>query len=222
MKKILVVDDNQLIITLIKKALGDKYKLYLAMTANEALIFAQEKRPDLLILDIILPDSSGFEVLTEIKSTKSTEHIPVILISAKSGSISRTTGYNLGAINYIEKPFDIPELQSIINTTLSQTSIKHEEIEFENLRIDIKLHQLFVNGEKIKITNTQFKLLVFLLKNLHCVFSRERLLEVMFAEFKNSSLRSVDNQVSALRKTLKNSDLKIESIYGKGYKICPK
>ncbi|MCB9063078.1 MAG: response regulator transcription factor [Halobacteriovoraceae bacterium] len=219
MEKILIIEDSDLTIGIIKKSLEGLFKLYFTSNAEDGLIFAREKRPDLIILDILLPDTSGFEVLSEIKTSKITKHIPVVLMSAKTGTVSRTTGYNLGAINYIEKPFSVSELLSIVKTTLRQTNTEHEFLEIENLKINQKKHLVYINGQKIKLTNSQYKLLFFLVKNLYVVFSRERLIEVVYAESDASSLRSIDNLISVIRKILDGSELKITTVYGKGYKL---
>lgn len=220
--KILIVDDNFTIRKLLESALKDEFHLSLAQDGEEALAQVISFSPDLIILDIMLPDMSGYEVCTQVKANKSSSKTPIIMLSAKTGSTARSTGYNLGAINYVEKPFEIPELKSIIRSTLKGKNEETSElVKVGDLEIDLLRHIVSVKGESISLTSSEFKLISYFAKRPNEVLSREALLSVLSPDNLEITDRTIDNHVSTLRKKLETSMATIKTIYSEGYKLIP-
>jgi DNA-binding response OmpR family regulator len=143
----------------------------------------------------------------------------VIMLSAKTGATARATGYNLGAINYVEKPFEIAELKAIINSTLKGRSSSEEIIRIGNLEIDLLKQNISIDGNLMTLTSSEFKLISHLAKRPNQVFSREILVGIVSPDNLDVTDRTVDNHISSLRKKLKEARVEIKSIYSEGYKL---
>ena len=219
--KILIVDDCDDMRILIKKSLGDAYILEEAATSDEAMTKAFEFSPELIILDIMLPGSSGYEICSQLKSKEEFKNTPIIFLSSKSGSNSRITGYKLGAIHYIEKPFEPEELREVITSILKNvSSIDTSEVQsFEDIVLNIPSQEVMVTGEKIHFTSSEFKIIHLLLKNKNRVLSREKILNHIAPGNFSANDRMIDTYISALRRKIKPSHYTIKSVYGEGYKI---
>jgi DNA-binding response OmpR family regulator len=217
--KILAVDDNFTIRKLLESALKNDYEVKLAKDGAEALEIVVSFLPDLVILDIMLPDMSGYEICSQLKSDKRFSELPVIMLSAKTGATARATGYNLGAINYVEKPFEISELKAIINSTLKGRSSSEAIIRISNLEIDLLKQSISIDGNLMTLTSSEFKLISHLAKRPNQVFSREILVGLISPDNLDVTDRTVDNHISSLRKKLKEARMEIKSIYSEGYKL---
>ena len=221
--KILIVDDSEDIRVLVQKILGDKYILEMAENSEEALIKAVEFAPELILLDIMMPDTSGYEVCSQIKSRDELKNTPIIFLSSKTGSNSRVTGYKLGAIQYIEKPFEAEELKEVVNTVLTNTSrTDHNEVQnYEDITLNVPSQEVVVIGERVHFTSSEFKIIHLLLKNTNRVLSREKILNHIAPGNFSANDRMIDTYISALRRKIRKSNFKIRSVYGEGYKIIP-
>ncbi len=219
--KILIVDDNDDVRILIKKTLSDFYILEEAATSDEAMTKSFEFNPDLIILDIMLPDTSGYEICSQLKSKEEFKNTPIIFLSVKAGSNSRITGYKLGAIHYLEKPFEPEELREVITSILRNvSSIDTSEVQnFEDIILNIPSQEVTVIGEKIHFTSSEFKIIHLLLKNKNRVLSREKILNHIAPGNFSANDRMIDTYISALRRKIKLSHYAIKSVYGEGYKI---
>lgn len=217
--KILVVDDHENIRTLLNRALSNEYDVKLAKCGLEALEFAEEFLPDVILLDIMLPDISGHEVCGQLKSQGHLESIPIIMLTAKRGNISRTTGYSLGAINYVEKPFHLAELNSIIKSVLSFNRSRSDDLRLNELEIIVDSQVVKVNDTAVPLTTSEFKILYLMAQNVDRIFSRRELLERVSAKNLDITDRTIDNHISSLRKKFKNSSISIKTIYSQGYKL---
>jgi two-component system phosphate regulon response regulator PhoB len=217
--KILAVDDNFTMRKLLESALKNDYEVKLAKDGAEALEIVVSFLPDIVILDIMLPDMSGYEICSQLKSDKRFSELPVIMLSAKTGTTARATGYNLGAINYVEKPFEISELKAIINSTLKGRSSSEAIIRISNLEIDLLKQSISIDGNLMTLTSSEFKLISHLAKKPNQVFSREILVGVISPNNLDVTDRTVDNHISSLRKKLKEAGVRIKSIYSEGYKL---
>lgn len=218
-RRIIAVDDNEIIQKLIYASLKDEFDVTIVGNSNELFEVVAKINPELILLDIMLPDDSGYEICTKLKSDKRFENIPVIFLSSKTGSVARSTGYNLGAINYIEKPFQISELRSIIISTLKNKSISEDIIQISNLEIDLLKGIVFCEGEHVVMTSSEFKLLVHFVKNINKVFSREELVNVVSPFNNEVTTRIIDNFISSLRKKIEKTSLQFKTVYGSGYKM---
>lgn len=219
--KILIVDDSEDIRVLVKKILGDKYIIETAQNSDEALTRAIEFTPDLILLDIMMPDTSGYEICSQLKSRDEMKNTPVIFLSSKTGSNSRITGYKLGAIQYIEKPFESEELKEVVNSVLKNVSrTDQNEIQnYEDITLNIPSQEVVVIGERVHFTSSEFKIIHLLLKNTNRVLSREKILNHIAPGNFSANDRMIDTYISALRRKIKKSNFQIKSVYGEGYKI---
>lgn len=172
------------------------------------------QKPDLILLDMMLPDISGQEILTKIRSDKINDDIPIIIISANSLVTDKVIGLDMGADDYISKPFDLLEMMSRVNARLRKN--KRKVIECQDLVIDIDSHICTYKNNIISLTTKEFDILALLLKNKGKVCTREDILQEIWG---NEALetRTIDMHVKSIRK--KTSEDVIETIFGIGYKI---
>ncbi|MDC0254605.1 response regulator transcription factor [Bacteriovoracales bacterium] len=223
MKKILVVDDNPDMRRLVHETLKKSYDLKLVGTGKECLFEVQSFSPDLIILDIMLPDMDGYNIASELKLKEKSKSIPIIMLSAKVGSSSRSIGYKLGAINYVEKPFEPYELLVIVDGVFSNLNNERGEvISLEDLHIDLSRQEVKVEGSVISLTTSEFKILMTLAQNQGEVVKRNKMLELIKFEGHEVNERIVDTHISTIRKKIKRSELSIKSVYSEGYRLVKK
>lgn len=215
--KILIAEDNEVLVKLYTSSLQNDYELQFARNGIEALNLLEKWTPDIMILDIMMPDMDGYELISALKNDKRYKDIPVIFSSAKSGVTNRTSGYEFGAIGYIEKPFEIAELRSIVRSTVRQFGKNKPVLEFKGVKLNLLNNKVECNGELLDFTLSEFNILAKLVTQPDRVFSREQLLDCLKGDHLNVSDRVVDSHVSAIRKKLKKSELQIKSKYGSGY-----
>ena len=223
MKPILVViDDCPDIQRLIKETLKDTFEVYPFTTAEETLIKLNTLNPAIIISDIMLPGMNGYELCSHLQENEKFRKIPFVILSTKSGSSARSMGYKLGAVNYIQKPFEPSEIKAIVKSL-----VRHDEFNLstpdEDAIIEKKgfvLNRLEVktefNGKEIKATRSEQIILTSLVKNFGALCTRESLLEQLES---TSNSRILDTHIRTLRNYIDSYPLKITTIYGKGYKI---
>ncbi|MDQ1265999.1 MAG: Response regulator transcription factor [Bacteroidota bacterium] len=226
--KILVVDDEKDIVDLLKYNL-EKEKDFDVITAGDgksALALAVSEKPDLIILDIMMPELNGFDVCKKLKSGIATAKIPVIFLTAKENEIDEIIGLELGADDYIQKPISprkvIARVKSVIRRAYAENekTVKTEEyIKFKNLEVDSVAHCVKIDNEEVFFPKKEFQLLRFLLSNRGKVLSREILLNEIWGENVFVVDRTIDVHVAKVREKLGiYSDL-IETIKGLGYRF---
>ena len=178
-------------------------------------------RPELIILDIMLPDEDGLEILRKLRSKPDTRRIPVILISAKSTEIDKVKGLELGADDYLTKPFGVMELISRIKAVLRRSGPQagSDIIEYKGIILDNQSRNVKVDGKDIAITFKEFELLKYLLKNKGTVVPREVLLEKIWGYHFEGESRTLDVHIGSLRHKLGEKGKCIETIRNVGYKI---
>ncbi|MGK0367595.1 MAG: DNA-binding response OmpR family regulator [Thermoproteota archaeon] len=217
--KILAADDNEVLRKLLFLTLDKDFDVILAKNGEEAIELWTTEKPDLVILDIMLPDYSGFEICSKMKADHRYVDTPVIFLSAKTGPDARTMGYQLGAVNYLEKPFHPTELLAIIKSTLVYLEQSTSElIQYGPLSIDLIKNEARIDKIKVDLTQTEFQLLVALSRRKGMILSREYLLDQIGSDLDKKE-RVIDSHLSHLRKKLKNTPLRIKSIYKQGYKL---
>lgn len=180
-----------------------------------------ERRPDLLLLDIMLPEEDGISVLKKLRSDKVTKKLPVILLTARSTEYDKVMGLDSGADDYISKPFGTMELISRIKALLRRSYDNDDTsaVILKNLVVIPEKHEVYSDGMKINLTLKEYELLLILLKNKGKVFSRDELLKKVWGfDFKGES-RTVDVHIRTLRSKLGSCSGLIETIRGVGYKI---
>lgn len=190
-------------------------------TPSEFYKAMEKEIPDLLLLDIMLPEEDGISVLKKIRSVKATRKLPVILLTAKGTEFDKVNGLDSGADDYISKPFGTLELISRIKALLrrSYDNDDSDEIILKNLTVNPEKHGVYSDGVKINLTLKEYELLLILVKNKGKVFSRDELLKKVWGfDFKGES-RTVDVHIRTLRSKLGACGELIETIRGVGYKI---
>lgn len=176
--------------------------------------------PSLILLDIMLPEEDGLSILKKLKRSSATENIPVIMLSAKSSEIDKVNGFELGADDYIAKPFGVMELVARIKARLrKETSEKRYEYSVGPLYVCPEKHIVTVNGESVTLTYKEFEMLCMLLKNMGIVLTRDQLLNSIWGYSFDGESRTVDVHVRTLRHKLGSAGELIETVRGIGYKI---
>ncbi|MCR6514774.1 MAG: response regulator transcription factor [Clostridium chrysemydis] len=222
--KVLVVDDEESILKMLNITLEVAgYEVLLAKDAVTALDIILEKSPDVIVLDAMLPDISGFNLIPKIKKIKD---IPIIMLTAKCDINDKLLGLKLGADDYITKPFNSTELILRINVVkkriVKNKDLDNEIIEVGNIRVLIDQKKVLINGEDINLTYKEFQLLNYLCKNKGKVFSRDELLIKVWGYDFEGTTRTVDMLVRRIRKKLGDEQGYIKTIYGLGYKVDDK
>jgi len=220
MTTILAIDDEANILELVKLYLGrEGYNIETAGTGGEALVKLDTIKPDLVILDVMLPDIDGFEVCRQIR--KKCE-VPVLMLTARKEDIDKIVGLELGADDYMTKPFNPRELVARVKAIIRRYKLGPEKAEIINigkLRIDIPRQEVKIDGNPIKLRNKEFVLLSTLAQNAGIVLSRDRLLEKVWGFDYYGETRTVDVHINHLREKIAASGVIIETMRGTGYKM---
>ena len=225
-KKILVVDDEKDIGELLVYSLQQEgCDVDVIQDGQQVLGRLQAKTYDLVILDLMLPGMSGIEICRQIKKYPELESLPVIMLTAKSTETDKIVGLEMGADDYITKPFSPREVVARVKAVLRRSEdrqplrVSQKEIVFETLKMDLSRYEVFVEGIEVKLTNTEFKILQCLIEKPGHVFNRSQLID--FALGKDVSVvdRTIDVHITNLRKKLGAIGSQIESIRGVGYRI---
>ena len=203
MTKILIFDDEKSIREMIKFSLElKKMECFEASTASSAITQIYDLKPDLLILDWMMPDVSGLEFLRRLRRDPKTKELPVIFLTAKVEEYDIVSGLDAGANDYIKKPFSSKELIARINSVLRGKNSSNDLIEFKSLKLDLNSHKVFVHNQPIDIGPTEFKLLKYFMENPERAFTREQLLDNVWGTNVYIDERTVDVHIRRLRKTL--------------------
>jgi two-component system phosphate regulon response regulator PhoB len=223
-ERILVVDDEDDLLELINYNLSKEgYRVQCVATGEEALEEARKGLPDLIVLDLLLPSVDGLEVCRLLKSDSQTQHIPIIMLTAKSEEADVVAGLELGADDYLTKPFSPRVLQARIKALLRR---KPKEgmgeagtIRIRQLNIHPGRHEVLLNGAPLDLTYTEFRLLQFLARKPGWAFTRGQIVDAVKGEDYPVTERSVDVQVVGLRKKLGDFGANIETVRGVGYRF---
>lgn len=176
--------------------------------------------PALIMLDIMLDGADGYEILAELKEEERTKNIPVIMVSAKGEEISKVKGLNLGADDYIGKPFGVLELIARVNAVLRRTSVEAQKsLRFKDVEIDEEKHEVRINGAKKELTLKEYNLLKLLVSKAETVVKREEIFSKVWGEDFFGETRTLDIHVASLRKILEGSSAEISTVRGVGYII---
>ncbi len=220
--KILIIEDDRDIVEMLKYNLKDQgYETISALDGNEGLKLTKKEQPDLIILDIMLPFIDGFEVCRTLKKDQMTANIPIIILSAKSQETDKVVGLELGADDYVTKPFSPRELLARIKTMLrrGRESPLGGVIRRGDIVIDSTRHKVTGRGKEISLTIMEFKLLKFLAQRPGVVFSRDRILDAVEGDDAIVLDRTVDAHVKSLRQKLGKTRDYIETVRGAGYRF---
>ena len=223
-KNILIVEDEQDLADIIAYNLKlEGYKTTMASTGIKALQYIQEKgKYDLVLLDLMLPDMSGIEVCRRIRANEATMSLPIIMVTAKGEEIDRVVGFEVGADDYVVKPFSARELMLRVRAVLRRkesAQSQEKQLHFAIFSIDIPAHKVWIANEEIILTALEFKLLVTLIQRKGHVQTREMLLEDVWNMDPNVNTRTVDKHVQRLRQKIGAGADYIETIRGVGYRF---
>ncbi len=225
-ERLLLIEDDADLVQSLRLALGrEHYSIDHALSGLEGLAKVLEQPPDLLLLDLNLPDMDGLSICREIRSNTATRDLPIIMLTARAQEHDRVLGLDLGADDYIVKPFSVRELKSRIRSLLRRRQLDGgvpEDLFSEGrLTVDYRSRHISLAGSKIRLTTREFDLLWFLITNRPQVLSRERILERVWGLSSDIETRTIDVHVRALRKKI-DSDV-VETVIGAGYRFqgCP-
>lgn len=224
-KTILVVDDEQDIIDLLKYNLEKEgYRVLTARNGKKALEQAKHL-PDLILLDVMMPEMDGWEVCKQLKRDPNTEQIPVLFLTAKETEFDEVLGLELGADDYIVKPIAVRSLLARVKAALrrreraSDEAARGEVLRIEKLEINVPNYTVEVNGKKVTMTRLEFETLAYLARNRGRVITRETLLNVVWGEDVHVVDRTVDVHISKIREKLGPCGEYIETVKGVGYRM---
>jgi len=222
MFKVLLVEDSMDCQILVKKTLGH-HDLIIVESAEEVLPILNQKKIDLILLDITLPLRDGYSLLSELQATPQYSSIPVICLTGRSAITDKVTAFSLGADDYIQKPFEPLELKARVDSKLlkhCRLNIAHEKIHCGNLRIDLVTQSVTdIQNKEIILTQTEYKLLCSFAKYPNQVFSREKLLTLVWGNSGEVYDRVVDVHICSLRKKVAAYGLGFKSVSGVGYRM---
>ena len=227
-EKILVVDDEENIAELISYNLtSNGYKVIIANNGNDAVKLAVEEKPNLILLDLMIPGKDGYDVCKDIRSNSEVRNTPIIMLTAKSEELDKILGLELGADDYITKPFSVRELLARVKAVLRRFSISEPEnniLVFGNLTADFDKREILVNDKKLDLTLKEFELLEILIRNKGKILTRDTLLDKIWGYEYIGETRTVDVHIRYLRKKIEEDDKNpkcIETIRGVGYRFNP-
>lgn len=222
--KILVVDDEPDALELIEFNLkGAGFEVVTAADGEEALRLARSHVPDLVLLDLMLPEVDGLEVCKILRRDSSTSSLPIIMVTAKAGEVDRVLGLELGADDYVSKPFSPRELVLRVKNLLRRRSVsaeKAERFQVHELLIDLPRHLVTVQGRSVELTATEFKLLTVLAQRRGRVQSREQLLRDVWNYDNVIDTRTVDTHMRRLREKLGRAARFLDTVRGVGYRFA--
>jgi two-component system phosphate regulon response regulator PhoB len=223
MKPVLVVEDEKDIVDLIEYHLKQSgFSVIKALDGPSGLELARKEKPSLIILDLMLPEMDGKDICRALKSNPNTQSIPILMLTAKTEEIDRLIGFELGADDYVTKPFSPRELVLRVKAILRRKEVSPEGekiIQIDDLSIDIDRHLVSVKKKPIPLTSTEFKLLVELTSNRGRVQTREHLLDKVWGYTYEGYARTVDTHIRRLREKLGSIGDYIETIRGMGYRF---
>jgi DNA-binding response OmpR family regulator len=221
--RVLVVEDDRDIADLIKHTLErDGMHVDIAYSGDAALKAAGERAADIILLDLNLPALSGLEVCRLLRSRVATKHVPIIMVTARASESDRVAGLDVGADDYLTKPFSTRELAARVRAVLRRRVSESEAVPVyrgQRLVADFDAVNITVDGEPIRLTRREFELLRYLVENRNRVLSRDRLLERVWGFDRLVETRSIDVHVGRLRSKLKAAGSQIETVVGLGYKF---
>ena len=222
-KILLVEDEPDLLQTLAFNFENEGYKVAKALDGKEAMKFLEDDDSIcLVILDLMLPDMSGLDICRHIRAADNLKDILVIMVTAKGEEVDRVVGFEVGADDYVVKPYSVRELLLRVGGILKRSSKEKQSndkdlVEYEDLKIDNNKHKVYLSDEKISLTSKEFKLLKHLLLKADKVQSRDNLLEKVWGYNNDVTTRTVDTHIKRLRSKIGKYGDKIETIRGEGY-----
>lgn len=221
MARVLVIEDEADLREVLQYNLAQAgHRPFAAATGEAGLKLAQEVRPEIVLLDLMLPDISGTSVAKVLRREPETQLVPIIMVTAKSEEIDRIVGFEIGADDYVVKPFSVRELMLRVDAVLRRGRAPEQQvIEVGELRIERQAHRVTVNGEDVPLTALEFRLLLVLAERRDRVQARGTLLSDVWAMDADIASRTVDTHVKRLRDKLGTAGRFLETVRGVGYRF---
>lgn len=220
---LIIEDERDLVAALEYNFEREGYQVRSAVSGQAGLSLSeQEPVPDAIVLDLMLPDISGIEVCRQLRAARRTQHVPVLMLTAKGEEIDRVVGFEVGADDYVVKPFSVRELMLRVRALLRRSQREEPESEalsFGRLRLDGAAHRAWVDDQEAVLTALEFRLLSTLLQRRGRVQTRERLLQDVWGIEADVTTRTVDTHVKRLRQKLGAAGEYIETLRGVGYRF---
>ena len=223
--RVLIIEDEPDIRKTIDYNLSkESFQVFQAGSIAEGEQSILDNSPDVIILDLMLPDGSGLTLCRDVKSDDSTKHIPIILLTAKADEVDRVIGFELGADDYVTKPFSVRELILRVKAILKRSAsdlakLDESEYVFGELKLNLDAHQVFINNNEIIFTALEFRLLKHLIDRKGRVQTRDQLLEEVWGYSAEVTTRTVDTHIKRLREKLGSIGCYIQTIRGVGYRF---
>jgi two-component system phosphate regulon response regulator PhoB len=220
---ILIVDDERDLASLLEFNLRQAgFETAVAATGAEALAHLRRRVPDLVLLDLMLPDVSGTEVCRTVKSDPRTRHVPVVMLTARGEEVDKVVGFELGADDYVTKPFSVRELVLRVRAVLRRAAPAapgRPPAAVGPLRVDVEAHRAFVGEAEVELTALEFRLLATFMARVGRVQTREALLADVWEMSSELDTRTVDTHVKRLREKLGDARELLETVRGVGYRL---
>jgi len=223
--RVLIIEDEPDIRKTIDYNLSkESFQVFQAGSIAEGEQSILDNSPDVIILDLMLPDGSGLTLCRDVKSDDSTKHIPIILLTARADEVDRVIGFELGADDYVTKPFSVRELILRVKAILKRSAsdlakLDESEYVFGELKLNLDAHQVFINNNEIIFTALEFRLLKHLIDRKGRVQTRDQLLEEVWGYSAEVTTRTVDTHIKRLREKLGSIGCYIQTIRGVGYRF---
>jgi DNA-binding response OmpR family regulator len=221
-KKVLIVDDEPQIRILLREFLIEYFDTEFASNGNEAVSKSLSIRPDIILMDVMMPDLDGISAVQKIRSNENTRHIPILMLTAANTSRQRIQAFDFGADDYISKPFEVDELISRIRSKLNRArqmqETPPERLELGNLMMDLRSREVMLDGKFLDLGPVEYGILELLLLKSGNVVSRNEIMEKVW-EDKNKSDRLIDAHLTSLRKKIAGSSAELMTVYGEGYRL---
>ncbi len=218
MIKIVIIEDDQDIRDLVNYTLEVNGMEGFGFSDYQSFLEAKITHVDLFILDVMLPKEDGLQIIENLKKQSHYNHVPIIMLTAKGSELDKVKALNLGADDYIVKPFGVLELVARIKARLRHIE-KNVQFTFKDIVLNVERYELKVEGEIVSLTNKEFEILKYLMENVNRVISRELLLEKIWGYDFEGESRTLDIHISTLRKQLKSQAQYLQTVRGVGYKL---
>ena len=222
-KRVLVIEDEpDLRSTLEFNLKSENYKVTTASDGASALAEISKNIPDLILLDLMLPDMSGLEICKKIRGESFSDKVSIIMLTAKGEEVDRVVGFELGADDYVVKPFSVRELMLRVSSILKRSKEKasnDEKIVIGDIEINLASHRVFISGIEVELTAKEFELLKYLTERNGRIQTRELLLEHVWGYNNSVTTRTVDTHIKRLRSKIGEVGTRIETVRGVGYRF---
>jgi len=224
-RRILIVEDEPDIQELVRFNLTQAgFDVEVAADGDTALAMLRERRPDLLVLDLMLPDRSGTEICREIRNTPELATLPIVMLTARTEEVDRVVGFELGADDYVTKPFSPRELvlrvRAVLRRGAPPPSVEGKVYEKDGLQLDLERHRCRVDASEILLTAKEFALLASLMSRPGRVMTREQLIDEVWGEEITVTVRTIDTHLKRLREKLGRAGDLIDTVRGVGYRFA--